>query len=271
MANKTCRRQMMDPSAIAETQWLIREAWATVGRSSPSGRILALPGACIVDSGQPWLFTNGVFLNEPIASPADLKALAEAALNHFRPSGHEWFLSASEEWLGPSADEVLSGLGLIHAMTVIAMAADQLLPPTRPLPDVVVRRIDDEDTRLVIAELNAAAYDVSLEWGHRAVGHGRLWQEPLFGHVAYIDGIPAAAGFAIPIAGALYVAWLATASPYRGRGLAELVMRRSLAEARLATGIERTVLHATQEGLGLYRRMGYLPVASYPLWEPAHP
>lgn len=142
------------------------------GASSPSGRILALPGACIVDSGQPWLFTNGVFLKEPIASPADLKTLAEAALNHFRPSGHEWFLSTSEEWLGPSADEVLSGLGLNRAMTVIAMAADQLLPPTRPLPDVVVRRIDDEDTRLAIAELNAAAYDAPLEWGRRAIGHG---------------------------------------------------------------------------------------------------
>ena len=262
---------MTDPSAIAETQLLIREAWAAVGRSGPSGRILALPSACIVDSGQPWLFTNGVFLNEPIDSPADLKTLAEAALNHVGPSGHGWFLSASEEWLGPSAEEVLSGLGLNLATTAIAMAADQLLPPTRPLPDVVVRRIDNEDTRLAIAELNATVYDVPLEWGHRAIGHGRLWQEPLFGHVAYIDGMPASAGFAMAIAGALYVAWLATASPYRGRGLAELVMRRSLAEASLATGIKRTVLHASPEGLGLYRRMGYLPVASYPLWEPAHP
>lgn len=87
--------------------------------------------------------------------------------------------------------------------------------------------------------------------------------------MAYIDGQSAAAGFALPIEGALYVAWSVRAAQFRGRGLAELVMRRSLDEASQATGLERTVLHASPAGLGLYRRMGYRPVASCPIWEPA--
>ena len=224
-------------------------------------------GGCIVDSGQPWLFTNCVFLNEPLATSADLAALATEAIDHFRPSGHEWFLTASEEWLGPEANHVLTALGLTRIMTLTGMVADHLLPPIRPLPDVVVCRVSDESTRLAIAELNAAAYGAPLKWGQMAIGHERLWQEPLFGHVAYIDDKPAAAGFALSIGTVLYVAWMATANQYRRRGLAELVMRHSLEAATSETGLTRTVLHATEIGLPVYQRMGYRPVASFPLWK----
>ena len=244
-----------------------RKAWTTLGRCSPSGRIFDLPGLRIVDSGQPWVFTNAAFLTEPVAKVADLKSQAAAAIDHFRPSGNQWFLSASEEWLGPDADRVLTSLGLVRALDLTGMVADRLLPVTRPLPDVLVRRVEDETTRIAIAELNAAAYDAPLEWGHMAIGHGRLWQEPLFGHIAYVDGRPVAGGFATPIDGALYVGWVATAPAYRRRGLAELVMRRSLADAGLAAGLERTILHSTESGRSVYLRMGYRPVATFPIWE----
>ena len=257
-------------SEIEESHRQFREAWTTtLGRCSPSGRVLDLPGLRIVDSGQPWVFTNGAFLTGPVATATDLKFQASAAFDHFRPSGNQWFLTASEEWLGPDADNVLASLGLVRALDLTGMVADSVLPTTRPLPDVVVRRIEDEPTRIALAELNAAAYDAPLEWGRMAIGHERVWQEPLFGHIAYIDGRPVAGGFATPIEGALYVGWVATAPEYRRRGLAELVMRRSLADAGRATGLERTALHATEDGRPLYLRMGYRPVATFPIWEPS--
>ena len=46
---------------------------------------------------------------------------------------------------------------------------------------------------------------------------------------------------------ALY-GWVATASAQRRLGLAESVIRRSLDEAKRATGLERIVLHATDKG-----------------------
>jgi GNAT superfamily N-acetyltransferase len=258
---------MTEESEVEESNRLFRAAWATVGRCSRRGRIIDLPGLRIVDSGQPWVFMNSAFLTEPVASAADLESRASAAVEHFRSSGNPWFLTASEDWIGPDAERVLAPLGLFRAMATTGMAADHLLPEVRPLPDVDVRRIADEPTRIAIAELNAAAYDAPLEWGRMAVGHERLWREPIFGHVAFVNGRPAAAGFATPIDGALYVGWVATSSDYRGRGLAELVMRRSLAEAGRATGFSRTVLHATASGFPLYRQMGYHPVATFPLWE----
>ncbi len=252
---------------IEESHRQFREAWTTLGRCSPSGHVFDLPGLRIVDSGQPWVFTNAAFLTEPVANAADLRSQASAALDHFRPSGNQWFISASEEWLGPDADSVLTSLGLVRALDLTGMVADSLLPVTRPLPDAPVRRIRDEGTRIALAELNAAAYDAPLEWGHMAIGHERLWQEPLFGHIAYVDGRPVAGGFATPIEGALYVGWVVTAREYRCRGLAELVTRRSLADARLATGLERTILHSTESGRSMYLRMGYRPVATFPIWE----
>ena len=46
----------------------------------------------------------------------------------------------------------------------------------------------------------------------------------------------------------------------------ELVIRTSLEDARKATGIERTILHATGEGVSVFRRMGYRSVVKFPLY-----
>lgn len=260
---------MKSVSEIEESHRQFREAWTLIARSSPSGRVLDLPGLRIVDSGQPWFFTNAAFLTEPVAKAADLESQALMAVDHFRPSGNQWFLSASEEWLGPDADSVLTSLGLVRALDLTGMVADSLLPVVRPLPDALVRRIEDEPTRVALAELNAAAYEIPLEWGRMAIGHERFWQEPLFGHIVYVDGLPVAGAFATPIEGALYVGWVATAREHRRRGLAELVIRRSLADAGRATGAERTILHATENGRPVYLRMGYRPVATFPIWQPS--
>ncbi len=58
-----------------------------------------------------------------------------------------------------------------------------------------------------------------------------------------------------------------TAHPSR-RGLAELVMRRSLEDASQATGITRTALHASADGYSVYLRMGYRPVDTFVLFVP---
>jgi hypothetical protein len=148
------------------------------------------------------------------------------------------------------------------------MVAAQLASPARPLPEVDVRRIDDEQGRLALADLNAAAYDVSSVWVRGAVASEALWHTPLYGYVAYVDGHPVSTAFAVPLHGVLYVGFVATALAHRRRGLAELVMRRSLEDATQATGITRTALHATADGYPVYLRMGYQPVDTFALYVP---
>lgn len=67
---------MTEPSEVEESNRQFKEAWTTVVRCSPRGRVLDLPGLRIVDSGQPWVFMNAAFLTEPVASAADLESRA---------------------------------------------------------------------------------------------------------------------------------------------------------------------------------------------------
>jgi predicted acetyltransferase len=73
----------------------------------------------------------------------------------------------------------------------------------------------------------------------------------------------------VPLGGVLYVAFVTTAQAHRRRGLAELVMRRSLEDATRETGITRTALHATADGYPSYLRMGYRPVDEFSLYVPS--
>jgi len=66
----------------------------------------------------------------------------------------------------------------------------------------------------------------------------------------------------------LRVGWVATSKAHRRLGLAELVIRSSLEDARKTTGLERTILRATSEGLPVYTRMGYRPVVKFPFYGP---
>lgn len=222
-----------------------------------------------MDSGQPWGVTNAAVLTEPVANAVDLQSRAAAAIDQFRVGGNPWFLTGSQEWLGPDADHVLTSLGLVHAEgeDLTGMVVDRLLPPARPLPKAEVRRFADEATRAALADLNATVYEVPLEWVRLAIGHERYWQGALLGHVAYLDSQAVAGDLVLPIDNALYVGWVATAREYRRRGLAELVMRHSLDEARRSTGLQRTILHSSLMAVPVYERMGYRSVCTFQWWE----
>ncbi len=259
----------MSEHEIVESHFQFREAWSAIARCSTNGRVVESSGLCIVDSAQPWVFTNAALLTQPVVGPADLERRASAAIAHFQGSGNQWFLSGSAEWLGPEADRVLTELGLVQALNLTGMVADKLHAPMRPLPSAHLRAITDDATRSALAELNAAAYGVPAEWGRMAIGHERFFQGQAFGHVAYLNDLPVAGNVVKRLDTALYVGWVATAPAYRQRGLAELVMRRSLEEAGRATSLARTVLHATDAGRPVYHRLGYRAVATFPIWEPS--
>jgi len=94
------------------------------------------------------------------------------------------------------------------------------------------------------------------------VGISSVW------HISLCRRRAVSGAFAVPIDKALYVAWMATSKTHRRLGLPELVIRHSLEDARKVTGIERTVLHATEDGFAVYLRMGYRVVAKFPLYGP---
>src|SRR5215467_1902659 len=247
---------MVKQAEVRESHEQLSAAWALYARCSGAGEVVDLDGLRIANARQPWFLMNAALLTAPVPSQAHLAARAHAAMAYFGREPRPWFLMGSQQWLGDGASETLSHLGLTQASTVVSMVTEQLASPARPLPEVDTRRIADERGRLALADLNAATYAISSEWVREAVAGESLWQAPLYGYVAYVDGHPVSTAFAVPLHGVLYVAYVATALAHRRRDLAELVMRRSLGDATRATGITRTALHATP--------VGYSSSATYP-------
>jgi hypothetical protein len=244
----------------------LREFWQLSAKARTPGEVLHRDGLTIANARQPWFFLNVAMLNAPIADGADLKRKAQIASSCFKGANHPWVLTASEDWLGPGAESILVSVGLERKLELTGMLAERLRPPLRPLPEAPLRRIADVETRFALADLNADANSVPRDWGRQAIGSAALWDGPLFGRLAYVNGEAAAGAFAVPIDKALYVGWVATAKRYRRLSLAELVIRASLEDAREATRLERTVLHATNEGRPVYTRMGYRSVVSFPYY-----
>ena len=253
---------------IEESNHHLREFWKLYAQVSLGGEVFDQDGLSIANAKQPWFFMNVAMLNRPSINQADLKRRTQEAQEHFRGGKHPWVLTASEDWFGFNSESILTSIGLVHKLELMGMLAERLSPPTRRLPDVQLRWISDEETRFALADLNADAYSVPKEWGRQALGSAALWRAPLFGRIAYVGGEPASGAFTLPIDNALYVGWVATSKAHRSLGLAELVIRTSLKDARKATGLERTILHATSEGQPVYTRMGYRPIVKFPFYGP---
>lgn len=251
---------------IEESNLHSREFWKLFAQASPGGEVFSRNGLSIADAKQPWFFMNSGMLNRPIVDRTDLQHRAQEALEHFQVGKNPWVLTASENWFGPDSEAILSAVGLERKLDLTGMLAERLRDPTRPLPDAQLRRIEDEETRFALADLNADGYGVPNDWGRQALGSAALWRGPLFGRIAYIGGKPVSGAFALPIDKALYIGWVATSKAYRGLGLAELVIRTCLEDARKATGFERTILHATNEGHPVYTRMGYRFIVKFPFY-----
>ena len=257
----------MNQSDIEESNHQLREAWKRYAEASPGGESFDRDGLSFANAKQPWAFMNLCLLNRPATNQRDLESRAKEAAAYFGVSKNPWLLGASEDWLGGKAHQVLSSLDLEFKINLTGMLAEPLNPPLCPLPPAQLRRINDEEASLALAHLNADAYGVPHEWGRLALG-AALSRSQIFGMVAYVGDKPASGALALPIDHALYIAWVATAKQFRRLGLAELVIRACLDDAKKVTRLERTFLHATADGLPVYLRMGYRPIAKFPFYGP---
>lgn len=254
------------PDEVRESHEQFAAAWSLYARNSEHGEVLDLNGLFVANARSPWYIMNAAVLSTPMSSGKELASCAEAAIKYYAAEHNPWFFIGGRQWLGEDASQILSGLGLTELFTVTGMVAEELSISEQLITDVETLRIENETGRLALADLNAAAYNVSKDWVRLVASGESLWETPLYGYNAYADGQAAATAFAVPLNGVIYVAYAATALKYRRKGLAELVMRRSIDHAMRDTGIKRSVLHATDDGYSLYMKMGYRPVEQFSIY-----
>jgi GNAT superfamily N-acetyltransferase len=153
-------------------------------------------------------------------------------------------------------EETVSAHSMAAIMNLTGMAADQFLEPIRPLPTLDWRSVTDIKTATDLAHLNAHAYGMPAEL-FDAVCNMHIWQDDCVAMVGYLDNQPVTSAAALPVAGTIYIALVASHADHRGKGYAEACIREVVEEAKPIMSSEKITLHASDAGKPLYAQMGF--------------
>jgi ribosomal protein S18 acetylase RimI-like enzyme len=96
------------------------------------------------------------------------------------------------------------------------------------------------------------------------------WYDGYHAYVARLDGAPASTLAVHDQDGDAHVTLVGTVESARGRGLASMLMRQALADAR-ERGCTTTTLVATKAGHPVYARLGYRDLGRVQMWERRKP
>jgi GNAT superfamily N-acetyltransferase len=265
---------MAQTSEIDESNRQIQLAWESFAVWDPKGETVRYPGVTAVWCHAQWPLLNAAFIASPVKDGGDLERRIQTAVEHGQKRQIPWILACCREWLpsgsGTEVLEILNRYGLHEVMVITGMVTEDVVPPARAVGDLELRPVADVETRRAVADINALSYELPLEWGREVFEGEAVWRSNLFGCVGYVEGKAVATATTAILEGIRYVALVATLPEFRHRGHAEAVMRQSLEMARRATGIKRTVLHATPMGKPSYERMGYGAVAAFGIYMLQH-
>jgi hypothetical protein len=213
-------------------------AWA----AAAGGWVHREPGLLLADAGSPCPFLNVAVA----AAPPDLAAVAA-----FFPAGRPFVL------LSPHATPDLrpAGLHLMGHPPFLVRPAGGVAPA--PPDGVTVTEVRDAAGLAGWDRVLAAGYPMPHSPAPAALlgGPTRFW-------LASVDGEPVATAVSHAAHGVVDVEAVATLPGYRGRGIGAAVTWA----ATLAGPDLPAVLIASDDGIGVYRRMGYLPVGRWTMW-----
>lgn len=264
---------LQEPTELYESNQQAIGAWSRFARGGPRGRVQETPGVTFTFANVPLAFFNMAFLSAPVLNANELNDRITAVKDYGSKSGVPWMFCSCTEWLPESVraseEDAFSRYGLHAAMPLIGMVADVASITAGTNAPLDYRRIENRETCFAASDINCAAYGIPPEIGRESFFEG-MFGDDVFGYVGYLQGQPITAAGVWIVDGIQYVAMVATHPDHRRKGYAESVMWHSLQEARKATGITRTVLHATEAGFPIYQRMGYRSVARFTMYAEPH-
>ena len=257
---------------VAAIENNLHATWNLVG-GTPHANIENDNAVMRLRSGVPSPLCNGVFRARFEAESAD--AEIDAALSPFRSRKMPMIW-----WTGPSSrpsdlGQRLENRGLVHAGESPGMAADlELIDDKPPVPPEL--HIRSVATVRVLKDW-LAAFEAGFEMSRAAARFffdvfgsiGPEYRLPARHYVAYLGEEPVACSSMFLLAGVAGIYNVATVPDARGLGIGAAVATAPLIRAR-AEGYRVAILHATEAGLGVYRRLGfreYCTIGQY-VWEP---
>jgi GNAT superfamily N-acetyltransferase len=223
-------------------------------KASPGGRALELGGvtAAITPATPERSVMNSVVYRDVDALAA---AVGPLAASYEEAGIRAWTVWVPERDIG--AVRVLEGAGHVLDAQPMAMGVELDERFEQPPAEAVRRELDMR----ALGRLNDVAY------GHEFSPAMQTEPElPLFGYLAPPEGEAQSCAVTYDADGDCGVFWVATAPEARGRGLASLLMRAALADAR-ERGCTTSTLQATAVGHPVYARLGYRDLGRLQMWE----
>ncbi|WP_158792840.1 GNAT family N-acetyltransferase [Granulicella sp. L60] len=237
--------------------------WKLLGKGFPHADQSDRPGLAVSWPDTSFPFYNILFLNEPVSDAEVLKSKAQEASDYLQGKSHGGLFVVFHDYLSGSAKEnfteTLAEAKLVAAIPATGMAGNIFPLEAKGHPDLQFVRIEDDATIQTFAELNCAAYNLPMETAVSVVKDHSLWKDHAYGFLAYEGDKAVGTATAIINEGCLFLFLVATLPEAQGKGYGEAVVRYALQTAHEATGLQRTVLHATEAGYPIYARLGYHP------------
>ena len=240
--------------------------WKLLAQSFTEADLSDKPGLAKCWANIPFIFYNTLFLTEQISDARLLKERVRDACVYIHSHQAPGWIVVCLDYLTGTAKEKLGMIAEQEKLMELPMTGmvGDILPLDEPLhPTLRFERISDDATITDFVDMNCISYNVPIEAGRSIVKEHTLWHRHAFGFVAYEGEKPVATATAIVNDGCLLLFLVATMPEARRKGYAEATIRHALNAAYKATGITRTVLHATEMGYPVYLRLGYRPTGRF--------
>jgi len=262
----------MCESEIIESNRLYVSMWKVLAGDRPGADLVDRPGLAVCWADSPFPFWNAVFLTEETADPALLRRRVLDAARYMQGKRHGGLVYVCEDYLHGDARTALPAIieeaELDFVLRVTGMVGDILPVEARPHPALKLLRASSDAVLRDYADINSDGYGFPLEAGRAGLEGSHLWKEEAFAYVGYVGGEPVSASAAIVHDGIIYLALVATRPAAQRNGYAEATVRHALSQAHAATGLTRTILHASDAGAPVYRRVGYHPTTVFLTYKP---
>jgi GNAT superfamily N-acetyltransferase len=252
---------------LAESIYQFITIWKLIGSPFPNADQLDKPGLAVSWPDTAFPFYNAIFLSEHASEASILEDKVQQAAAYMRTRRHGGLFLICLDSLSGSAKGNLASIvmkaKLIPAIPMTGMASDIL--PLKTLGHHSLRfvRIEDDATILAFAEINCSSYSLPATTAFSLIKEHSLWKEQAYGFLAYEGDKPVATATAIVNDGCIFLFLVATLPEAQRKGYGEAVVRHALQAAHQATGIRRTILHATDAGAPIYLRLGYHPTVKF--------
>jgi GNAT superfamily N-acetyltransferase len=241
--------------------------WKVLAGDRPDADLSDRAGLSISWADSPFPFWNAVFLTEWRVDQQTLGERLGVASAVMRAKRQPGLVYVCDQYLTDDAKASLPAIvaqcGLEFALPVTGMVGD-FLPLGAPAhPALRFVRVTDEAGLQAYADLNAEGYGFALEAARAGLEGSCFWKEQVHAFLGFENDVPVSAAGAFAHEGRLYLALVATKPSAQRKGYGEATVRKALYEAARGTGLKRTILHATDAGAPVYRRVGYRKAALF--------